>query len=75
MPRTLSTYARKHKDTSRAPEGSIIGESGFESVGDILKRMKMACEEHMTDQFDPALSLRLDAIEAQAQALRERRLP
>ena len=73
MTGTLLACARKRKDTPRAPVGSMIGESGVESVGDILKRTKILSERHMTDQFDPALSLRLDAIEAQSQALREER--
>ena len=32
---------------------------GFESVGVILKRL---LEEEMTEDFDPALSLKLDAL-------------
>lgn len=44
---------------------------GFESVGSILRGLKLAGESSMTDQFDPALSLKLDAIETQSQALRE----
>ena len=32
----------------------------FESVGEILRRMRRQCESEMTHEFSPGLSLRLD---------------
>lgn len=43
---------------------SIEENSGFESVGDILKRIRFdraSLEAHITEQFDQTLSLQLDA--------------
>jgi len=45
----------------------------FESLAEILKRMKLNCERRMTNTFDPALSLELDAIDAEQQRLDEAR--
>ena len=47
----------------------------FEHIGSILRRLKLAAESAMTDRFDRDLSLQLDGIEAQAQALREEGAP
>jgi hypothetical protein len=32
----------------------------FESIGEILRRMRRECELEMTNEFSPSLSLRLD---------------
>lgn len=41
-----------------------------ETVGRILQRMKLSNESTMTDSFDLTLSLRLDALEVQAEVMR-----
>ena len=32
----------------------------FESIGEIMRRMRRQCESEMTHEFSPSLSLRLD---------------
>ena len=41
---------------------SPVDPHGFESIGDILRRMRREAERQMTGTFDRALSLRLDQL-------------
>ena len=34
----------------------------FESIGEILRRLRLLAEREMTEEFNPALSLRLDDL-------------
>ena len=43
----------------------------FESVGEILRRMRRECESEMTTEFCPHLSLRLDLCLALEQEVEE----
>jgi hypothetical protein len=45
----------------------------FESVGEILRRMRRQCESEMTNEFFPGLSLRLDLCLALEQFAEEGR--
>jgi hypothetical protein len=43
----------------------------FESIGEILRRMRRACESEMANEFSPGLSLRLDLCLALEQGVEE----
>ena len=46
----------------------------FESIGEILRRMRRQCESEMTNEFAPGLSLRLDLCLVLEQHAEEGRL-
>ena len=58
----------------RQIEETQDGRSGeFESIGEILRRMRRQCESEMTNEFCPHLSLRLDLCLVLAQHAEEGR--
>ena len=58
----------------RHVEETPHGRSGeFESIGEILRRMRRQCESEMTNEFSPSLSLRLDLCLALEQCVEEGR--
>jgi len=59
-------------EVKRCVEETPHGRRGeFESVGDILRRVRRACESEMTYEFSPSLSLRLDLCLAVEQCAEE----
>ncbi len=52
----------KQKIQRKRRVSSPVDPHGFESIGDILRRMRRDAERQMTDTFDRALSLRLDQL-------------
>lgn len=61
----IPTRQRKHR------VGEAADPHGFESVGDILRRMRLGAEAQMTETFSRSLSLQLDHILAFEQRLIE----
>ena len=58
----------------RHVEETPYGRSGeFESIGEILRRIRHQCESEMTNEFCPHLSLRLDLCLALEQDAEEGR--
>jgi hypothetical protein len=45
----------------------------FQSVGEILRRMRRECESEIANEFSPSLSVRLDLCLALEQEIEEQR--
>lgn len=60
---TIQKYRARHK-------GQMQSNSGFESIGTILRRMRRLHETRITSIFDSELSLTLDSLLAHEEAYR-----
>lgn len=55
--------------TVERPELPNYDSHDFEHIADILKQLRFGLEERMTDIFSPALSLQLDRLVQQEEAV------